>query len=123
MKEGNGVNNMPTGTVKWFNGRKGYGFIEPDDGENDVFVHVTAVKDSGLNVLNEGDKVSFELVENRGRMAAEKLAKADSDEAPAEEAEVEEAEVEDTDAEEAEVEETDEEEAKAEEAEESEESE
>ena len=123
MKEGNGVNNMPTGTVKWFNGRKGYGFIEPDDGENDVFVHVTAVKDSGLNVLNEGDKVSFELVENRGRMAAEKLAKVDSDEAPAEEAKAEEAEVKDTDAEDAEVEETDEEEAKAEEAEESEESE
>ena len=114
---------MPTGTVKWFNGRKGYGFIEPDDGENDVFVHITAVKDSGLNVLNEGDKVSFELVENRGRMAAEKLAKVDSDEAPAEEAKAEEAEVKDTDAEEAEVEETDEEEAKAEEAEESEESE
>lgn len=73
MKKLNGVNNMPTGTVKWFNGRKGFGFIEPDDGENDVFVHVTAVKDSGLDVLNEGDKVSFELVENRGKMAAEKL--------------------------------------------------
>ena len=64
---------MPTGTVKWFNGRKGFGFIEPDNGEDDVFVHVTAVKDSGLDVLNEGDKVSFELVENKGRMAAEKL--------------------------------------------------
>ena len=117
MRESNGVNNMPTGTVKWFNGRKGYGFIEPDDGENDVFVHITAVKDSGLNVLNEGDKVSFELVENRGRMAAEKLAKADSDEAPAEEAEAEaeEADVEETEAEEAE--------AEAEEAESSEESE
>ena len=99
MKESNGVNNMPTGTVKWFNGRKGYGFIEPDDGENDVFVHVTAVKDSGLNVLNEGDKVSFELVENRGRMAAEKLAKADSDEAPAEEADVTETEAEEAEAE------------------------
>ena len=107
---------MPTGTVKWFNGRKGFGFIEPDDGENDVFVHVTAVKDSGLNVLNEGDKVSFELVENRGRMAAEKLAKVDSDEAPAEEAEAEEVEVEETEAE-AEAE------AEAEEAEASEESE
>ena len=103
---------MATGTVKWFNPTKGYGFIEPDDGENDVFVHVTAVKDSGLNVLNEGDKVSFELVENRGRMAAEKLAKVDSDEAPAEEAEAEEAEVEETEAE-----------AEAEEAESSEESE
>lgn len=110
---------MPTGTVKWFNGRKGYGFIEPDDGENDVFVHITAVKDSGLNVLNEGDKVSFELVENRGRMAAEKLAKADSDEAPAEEAKAE------AEAEEADVEETEAEEAEAdtEEAESSEESE
>jgi|TARA_B110000967_G_C18722788_1_gene478521 CspA family cold shock protein len=73
MKKLNGVNNMPTGTVKWFNGRKGFGFIEPDNGEDDVFVHVTAVKDSGLDVLNEGDKVSFELVENKGRMAAEKL--------------------------------------------------
>ena len=102
---------MPTGTVKWFNGRKGYGFIEPDDGENDVFVHVTAVKDSGLDVLNEGDKVSFELVENRGRMAAEKLAKVDSEEAPAEETETEE-EVEET--------ETEEEETEAEEPEESE---
>jgi CspA family cold shock protein len=73
MKKLNGVNNMPTGKVKWFNGRKGFGFIEPDNGEDDVFVHVTAVKDSGLDVLNEGDKVSFELVENKGRMAAEKL--------------------------------------------------
>ena len=117
MKEKNGVNNMPTGTVKWFNGRKGYGFIEPDDGENDVFVHVTAVKDSGLNVLNEGDKVSFELVENRGRMAAEKLAKVDSDEAPAEEEPAEESEAE---AGEAEVEETEAEEAEAEAPEESE---
>ena len=108
---------MPKGKVKWFNKTKGYGFIEPDDGENDVFVHITAVKDSGLNVLNEGDKVSFELVENRGRMAAEKLAKADSDEAPAEEveAEAEEADVEETEAEEAE--------ADTEEAESSEESE
>tara|TARA_E500000331_G_scaffold267454_1_gene258791 strand:+ start:165 stop:500 length:336 start_codon:yes stop_codon:yes gene_type:complete len=103
MKERNGVNNMPTGTVKWFNGRKGFGFIEPDDGENDVFVHVTAVKDSGLDVLNEGDKVSFELVENRGRMAAEKLAKVDSEEAPAEETETEE-EVEETETEEEETE-------------------
>ena len=103
MKERNGVNNMPTGTVKWFNGRKGYGFIEPDDGENDVFVHVTAVKESGLDVLNEGDKVSFELVENRGRMAAEKLARVDSEEAPAEETETEE-EVEETENEEAETE-------------------
>ena len=108
---------MGVGTVKWFNSTKGYGFIEPEDGGADVFVHITAVKDSGLNVLNEGDKVSFELVENRGRMAAEKLAKADSDEAPAEEveAEAEEADVTETEAEEAE--------AETEEAESSEESE
>ena len=71
---------MPTGTVKWFNGRKGFGFIEPDNGEDDVFVHVTAVKDSGLDVLNEGDKVSFELVENKGRMAAEKLSMSEDEE-------------------------------------------
>ena len=58
---------MPTGTVKWFNANKGFGFIEPDDGENDVFVHVTAVQESGLGNLDEGDRVSFELVENRGK--------------------------------------------------------
>ena len=64
---------MPTGTVKWFNANKGFGFIEPDDGENDVFVHVTAVQESGLGNLDEGDRVSFELVENRGKMAAGNL--------------------------------------------------
>ena len=64
---------MPTGIVKWFNGRKGFGFIEPEDGGNDVFVHVTALKDSGIKFLNEGDKVSYELTENRGRMAAGNL--------------------------------------------------
>ena len=63
MKESNGVNNMPTGTVKWFNGRKGYGFIEPDDGENDVFVHITAVQASGMDGLDEGQKLSFDLEE------------------------------------------------------------
>ena len=50
---------MPTGIVKWFNGRKGYGFIEPEDGGNDVFVHVTALKDSGIKFLNEGDNVTI----------------------------------------------------------------
>ena len=81
---------MPTGIVKWFNGRKGFGFIEPEDGGNDVFVHVTALKDSGIKFLNEGDKVTYELVENRGRMAAVSLSLADvqasDDEAPEEEA-------------------------------------
>jgi len=83
---------MPTGIVKWFNGRKGYGFIEPEDGGNDVFVHVTALKDSGIKFLNEGDKVSYELTENRGRMAAGNLSldgesSSDSDEAPSDEVE------------------------------------
>ena len=86
---------MPTGIVKWFNGRKGFGFIEPEDGGNDVFVHVTALKDSGIKFLNEGDKVTYELVENRGRMAAGSLSLADGqasdDEAPEEEAPEEEA--------------------------------
>ena len=83
---------MPTGIVKWFNGRKGYGFIEPEDGGNDVFVHVTALKDSGIKFLNEGDKVSYELTENRGRMAAGNLSldgesSSDSDEDPSDEVE------------------------------------
>ena len=83
---------MPTGIVKWFNGRKGYGFIEPEDGGNDVFVHVTALKDSGIKFLNEGDKVSYELTENRGRMAAGNLSldgesSSDSDEAASDEVE------------------------------------
>ena len=69
---------MPTGTVKWFNANKGFGFIEPDDGENDVFVHVTAVQESGLGNLDEGDRVTFDLTENRGKMAAANLTTADA---------------------------------------------
>ena len=69
---------MPTGTVKWFNANKGFGFIEPDEGDSDVFVHVTAVQESGLGSLDEGDRVSFELVENRGKMAAGNLSQADA---------------------------------------------
>ncbi len=65
---------MPSGTVKWFNVTKGYGFIEPDGGGKDVFVHITAVQRSGMQGLNEGQKVSFELEEGRnGRMAAVNL--------------------------------------------------
>lgn len=65
---------MPTGTVKWFNVTKGYGFIEPEDGGNDIFVHITAVQRSGMEGLNEGQKISFELEEGRnGRMAATEL--------------------------------------------------
>ena len=65
---------MPTGTVKWFNTTKGYGFIEPDEGGKDVFVHVSAVQRSGLESLAENQKVAFELQESRdGRMAASDL--------------------------------------------------
>ncbi|MBY8975130.1 cold-shock protein [Rhodobacteraceae bacterium NNCM2] len=56
---------MPTGTVKWFNSEKGYGFIAPDDGGKDVFVHVSAVKRSGLEELREDQKVGYELEEGR----------------------------------------------------------
>ena len=52
---------MSNGTVKWFNAKKGYGFIQPDDGSKDVFVHITAVERAGLSGLNEGQKVSFDL--------------------------------------------------------------
>lgn len=54
---------MATGTVKWFNGRKGFGFIVPDEGDSDVFVHITAVQEAGLETLEEGQKVEFELKE------------------------------------------------------------
>ena len=52
---------MPAGTVKWFNSQKGYGFIQPDDGTKDVFVHISAVERAGLGSLNEGQKVSFDI--------------------------------------------------------------
>lgn len=65
---------MAKGTVKWFNQSKGYGFIEPEDGGNDAFVHISAVESAGMSGLNEGQKVSFELVAGRdGKMAAENL--------------------------------------------------
>jgi cold shock protein len=66
---------MLKGTVKWFNGQKGYGFIQPDDGGKDVFVHISAVERAGLNQLNEGQKLLFEIVANRktGKSSAEKL--------------------------------------------------
>jgi len=56
---------MSTGTVKWFNGQKGFGFIQPDEGGNDVFVHISAVERAGLNGLQEGQKVSFEVERDR----------------------------------------------------------
>lgn len=61
---------MATGTVKWFNATKGYGFIQPDDGGADVFVHVTAVNAAGLNSLDEGQKISYELVSSKGKTSA-----------------------------------------------------
>jgi CspA family cold shock protein len=64
---------MTTGTVKWFNTTKGYGFIQPDSGGADVFVHVSAVEKAGLRGLNEGQKVSFELQNERGKTAAVNL--------------------------------------------------
>ena len=66
---------MTTGTVKWFNAQKGFGFIQPDDGGKDAFVHISAVERAGLNGLNEGQKVEFDLVSDRrtGKMSADNL--------------------------------------------------
>ena len=64
---------MATGTVKWFNPTKGYGFIQPDNGGKDVFVHISAVEKAGLSTLNEGAKVSYEEMSNRGKTSAENL--------------------------------------------------
>jgi cold shock protein len=64
---------MATGTVKWFNATKGYGFIQPDSGGKDVFVHISAVEKAGLNDLREGDKVTFDVVPNKGKESAENL--------------------------------------------------
>jgi cold shock protein len=64
---------MATGTVKWFNTEKGFGFIQPSDGGKDVFVHVTAVKEAGLMTLGEGQKVEYEMRTERGKTAAADL--------------------------------------------------
>ena len=64
---------MPRGTVKWFNTTKGYGFIKPQGGGKDIFVHISAVERAGLSSLNEGQVVQYEEVSNRGRMAADNL--------------------------------------------------
>ena len=66
---------MATGTVKWFNAQKGYGFIQPDGGGADVFVHISAVERAGMSNLNEGQKVSYEITQDRrtGKSAADQL--------------------------------------------------
>jgi CspA family cold shock protein len=66
---------MSTGTVKWFNSQKGFGFIQPDDGGKDVFVHISAVERAGMSNLNEGQKLSYELTEDRrsGKTSADQL--------------------------------------------------
>ena len=64
---------MATGTVKWFNATKGFGFIMPSDGSKDVFVHITAVQAAGLQGLNDGQNLSFDVVQERGKAAATNL--------------------------------------------------
>jgi CspA family cold shock protein len=64
---------MATGTVKWFNPDKGFGFIAPQDGSKDVFVHITALQAAGISGLNDGQKVSYDVVSERGKMAASNL--------------------------------------------------
>jgi CspA family cold shock protein len=70
---------MTTGTVKWFNSQKGFGFIQPDNGGSDAFVHISAVERAGLGVLSEGQKIQFDLVADRrsGKMSADNLKKID----------------------------------------------
>ncbi len=64
---------MAIGTVKFFNTTKGYGFIEPEDGGKDVFVHISAVERGGLSTLNEGQRISYEVVTERGKLAADNI--------------------------------------------------
>jgi CspA family cold shock protein len=66
---------MATGTVKWFNAQKGFGFIQPDDGSKDVFVHISAVERAGLSDLREGQKISYEIAQDRrsGKSSADQL--------------------------------------------------
>jgi cold shock protein len=68
---------MAVGTVKWFNAQKGFGFIQPTDGGNDVFVHISAVERAGLGSLREGQKIRYEVVTDRGKQAADHLSLAE----------------------------------------------
>ena len=67
---------MPIGTVKFFNAARGFGFIEPEDGSKDVFVHISAVQAAGLQTLSQGDRVSFDVTSERGKPAAANLKRA-----------------------------------------------
>lgn len=64
---------MANGTVKWFNSTKGYGFIAPEDGSKDVFIHISALEKAGLRQLNDGQKISYEIVTNKGKSSAEEV--------------------------------------------------
>ncbi len=64
---------MATGTVKWYNPAKRFGFIKPDDGSSDVFVHVSALEQAGMNTLDEGQRLQYDLAENKGKMSAVNL--------------------------------------------------
>lgn len=67
---------MSTGTVKWFNMQKGYGFIAPENGSTDVFVHITAVEKAGFRTLNENEKIAYDLLSEKGKTSAGNLRKA-----------------------------------------------
>ena len=71
---------MPSGKVKWFNPNKGFGFIENDEGGDDVFVHISVVQESGLGTLNDNDHINFDIVDNRGKKAAANLSQLNSNE-------------------------------------------
>jgi CspA family cold shock protein len=64
---------MATGTVKWFNPTKGFGFIQPEDGDRDVFVHISALQRAGLSTLADGQRVSYDVIEERGKQAASNI--------------------------------------------------
>lgn len=74
---------MDIGTVKWFNNRKGYGFILPEDGGEDIFVHITALEEAGLKTLNEDERVQFVLGKSKGKIVAKELVVLNGDSQPA----------------------------------------
>lgn len=73
LQTNNGADNVARGTVKWFNPTKGYGFVQPDGGGKDVFIHISAVERAGLSTLNEGQKIEYDLVSNRGKESGENI--------------------------------------------------